>query len=234
MDHRIVTAGSGASALSENGFLSRVYLWMSAGLVFSACSAFWLLGQPHLMRALYSNTILLIGLVIVELVMVVWLSRAALTMSAPMGASLFLVYSFLNGLTLASIFVIYTSASIVKTFAITAGTFAFFSAYGMSTKRDLTSVGSLAVVGLFGVILASLVNLFLKSPAVEWIVTYVGIAVFLGLIAYDTQKLKAMHAMAAHDAEMGNKASVLGALALYLDFINLFLLLLRVFGRQRD
>jgi FtsH-binding integral membrane protein len=132
---------------------------------------------------------------------------------------MFCLYSFLNGLTLTPIFLIYTGASVMTTFAVTAGTFLFFSFYGMTTKKDLTSVGSLAMMGLIGVIIASIVNIFLKSTALMWVMTFVGIGVFLGLIAYDTQKLKSL---------------LMGALALYLDFINLFILLLRVFGKQKN
>ncbi len=232
MDNRAL-AGS-QTQVSESSFISRVYLWMSLGLIFSCMASAWLLSQPSLLKALFTNTWILIGLVVAEVGLVIWLSAAALRMSAAMATSVFLAYSFLNGLTLASIFVIYTSASIATTFAVTAGTFFFFSVYGLTTKRDLTSVGNLAMMGLFGVIIASVVNIFLKSSGLMWVVTFVGVAVFLALIAYDTQKLRAMHAMAARDPELEKKVAVLGALALYLDFVNLFLLLLRLFGRQRN
>lgn len=232
MENRAL-AGS-QSQVTESAFIARVYLWMALGLTFSGIASAWLLSQPQLLKALFTNTWLLLGLVIVEVGLVIWLSAAAMRMSAAMATSVFLVYSFLNGLTLASIFVIYTSASIAQTFAITAGTFAFFSVYGITTKKDLTSVGSLAMMGLIGIILASVVNIFLKSSGLMWVTTFVGVAVFLALIAYDTQKLKTMHAMALRDPELEKRVAVLGALALYLDFINLFLLLLRIFGRGRD
>ena len=222
------------SQVSESSFISKVYMWMSGGLAVSALASFGLLTQPALLKAIFTNNILLIALVIAEIGLVIALSAAAMKMSSAMGASMFLLYSFLNGITLTSIFLVYTGVSVLTTFAITAGTFFFFSVYGMTTKKDLTGVGSLAMMGLIGVVIASLINIFLKSPAVMWITTFIGIAVFLGLIAYDTQKLKAIHAMGFENAEAEKKVAVLGALTLYLDFINLFILLLRIFGKQRD
>ncbi|HTL70016.1 MAG TPA: Bax inhibitor-1/YccA family protein [Candidatus Eisenbacteria bacterium] len=232
MDQRIITASD--AQVSESNFISKVYLWMSLGLIVSAIASVWLLSQPVLLKALFTHGFLLIALMVVEVGLVIWLSAAVLRMSAAMATSLFLVYSFLNGITLSSIFLVYTGGSIMTTFAVTAGTFFFFSLYGLTTKKDLTSVGSLAMMALVGVIIASVVNIFLKSPALMWVMTFVGIAVFLGLIAYDTQKLKTMHAHALQDAELGKKLAVIGALALYLDFINLFMLLLRLFGNRRD
>lgn len=232
MNEKMVSTSQ--TALSQSSFISKVYLWMAAGLGLSAAASFWLLTQPALLKLVFTNGFLMFGLIIVELALVVWLSAAVLRMSAGLASLLFCGYSFLNGITLTSVFLVYTGASVLSTFAITAGTFLFFSLYGMTTKKDLTSVGGLAMMGLFGVIIASVVNIFLKSPAVMWITTFVGIAVFLGLIAYDTQKLKNIHAMGFENAEMEKKGAILGALALYLDFINLFILLLRIFGRRRD
>ncbi len=225
---------SSQAQVSESGFLSKVYLWMSLGLGLSAAGSFWILSQPALLKAIFTNGFLLFGLIAVEIGLVVWLSAAFQRISSGLAVGLFLGYSFLNGVTLASIFLVYTAASIVTTFAITSGTFFFFALYGVTTKKDLTGVGSLAMMGLIGVILASVVNIFLKSSGLEWAITFIGIAVFLGLIAYDTQKLKAIHAMGFESAEIEKKASILGALRLYLDFINLFILLLRIFGKRRD
>lgn len=219
---------------SESNFISKVYMWMALGLSASTIGAFWLLSQPALLKAIFSNSLLLFGIIGVEIALVIWLSAAAARMSASLAATLFLVYSLLNGVTIASVLLMYTGASVISTFAITSGTFLFFSVYGSTTKKDLTGVGSLAVMGLIGIIIASVVNFFLKSPMVSWICTFVGIAVFLGLIAYDTQKLKLLHAQGFQNAEMKKKLAILGALTLYLDFINLFLLLLRLFGKQRD
>ncbi len=220
--------------VSESSFISGVYLWMALGLLLSAGASFWLMSQPALLKAVFTNSWLFFGLIIAEFAMVIWLSAAALKMNEALVTILFCGYSFLNGVTLTSIFIIYTGVSVLTTFAVTAGTFFFFSLYGLTTKKDLTSIGSLAMMGLFGVIIASVVNIWLKSPAVMWVMTFVGIAVFLGLIAYDTQKLKRIHAMGADTPEIQRRAAILGALTLYLDFINLFLLLLRVFGRRRN
>ncbi len=219
--------------VSESNFISKVYLWMAGGLGLSALASLWMLSQPVLLKAILTNGFALGALVIAELGLVIWLSAGLMTMSSQMAKILFCAYSFLNGVTLCSIFIVYTGASIATTFAITAGTFLFFSVYGLTTKKDLTSVGSLAMMGLIGVIIASLVNLFLKSPAMYWVITYVGIAVFLGLIAYDTQALKRMHAEGFQDAQMEKKLAIFGALRLYLDFINLFLMLLRAFGNRK-
>ena len=232
MDNRSVV--SSQSQVSESSFISRVYLWMSLGLGVSGLASFWLLAQPQLLKAVFTNNLLLIGLIVAELGLVVWLSLAVLRMSAAMASTVFLGYSFLNGITLTSVFLVYTGASVLSTFFITAGTFLFFSVYGATTHKDLTSIGSLAMMGLFGVIIASLVNIFLKSSTLMWITTFIGIAVFLGLIAYDTQKLKNIHARGFEGVDTQKKVAILGALTLYLDFINLFVLLLRLFGRRRD
>jgi FtsH-binding integral membrane protein len=229
-NNSMTTSGS----VSESSFVSKVYFWMSMGLFVSAGASLWLLTQETLLKAIFGNQWVFFGLIIAEIALVIWLSAAAMRMSASLATLLFVAYSFLNGLTLTSIFLMYTGASIMTTFGITAGTFFFFSLYGATTKKDLTSIGGLCVMGLIGILIASLVNIFLHSSALMWVTTYIGIAVFLGLIAYDTQKLKAIHAMAANDAEMAKKMAILGALTLYLDFINLFILLLRIFGRRRD
>jgi len=232
MDNKSI-AGSQAQ-VSESSFISKVYLWMSLGLLVSAAGSLWILSQPVLLKAVFTNNLILFGLIGAELGLVIWLSAAIRSMGAGLAKGLFLGYSFLNGVTLASIFLVYTGASIVTTFAITAGTFFFFALYGATTKKDLTGVGQLAFMGLIGMILASIVNIFLKSTGLMWATTFIGIAVFLGLIAYDTQKLKALHAAGFENAEMEKKLAIMGALTLYLDFINLFILLLRIFGRRRD
>ena len=207
---------------------------MAAGLVVSTLGSFWLLSQPQLLMAVVKNQWIFFGLAIAEIGLVIWLSAAAMSMSAGLATLVFMLYSFLNGVTLSPLFLVYTGGSLVTTFAITGGTFFFFALYGLTTKKDLTGIGGLAMMALIGVILASLVNIFLKSTAVEWVVTFVAIAVFMGLVAWDTQRLKSMHAMGAENAELEKKMVILGALALYLDFINLFIQLLRIFGKRRD
>lgn len=232
MENRTI-AGS-QDRVSESSFISKVFMWMAVGLGLSGAASLVLLTQPSLLRAIFTNNWLLFGIIITEFVLVIWLSAAAAKLSVAAAALLYAAYSLLNGVTLTSVLLVYTGVSVFSTFAVTAGTFFFFSVYGMTTKKDLTGVGSLAMMGLFGIILASLVNLFLKSPAVMWVTTFVGIAVFLGLIAYDTQKLKAIYAAGFDNPDVEGKVVILGALTLYLDFINLFLLLLRIFGRRRD
>jgi len=157
-------------------------------------------------------------------------------MSATMATLLFVLYSVLNGATLASVFLIYTSSSIVATFLTCAITFGACSVYGMVTKRDLTSMGGFMMMGLIGIIIASVMNMFFRSPGISMVISYVGVLVFVGLTAYDTQKLKEMAMTQPADASgaVVRKASIMGALTLYLDFINLFIMLLHIFGGSRD
>ena len=148
-------------------------------------------------------------------------------------AGLFYVYAILNGLTLSVVFLIYTKGSIATTFFVTAGTFAGMSAYGYITKRDLTSVGNFMMMGLFGLIIASVVNMFMRSEMIYWVTTYAGILIFVGLTAYDTQKIKELNVIGNAGTDEDHKEAIHGALILYLDFINLFLYLLRLLGRRR-
>ncbi len=231
MENKTIVSSDAASVSS---FLSKVFLWMALGLAITTAGSFWLLSQPQLFSTIMKNHWVFFALVIAEIGLVIWLSSALMSMSAGLATTLFLVYSFLNGVTLSPLFVIYTGASVMTTFAVTAGTFFFFSLYGFTTKRDLTTMGGLMMMGLIGVILASVVNIFVKSSMLDWIVTFIAIAVFMGLIAWDTQKLKAMHAMGFESPQAERKMTILGALALYLDFVNLFIQLLRIFGKRRD
>ena len=176
----------------------------------------------------------MIGLAIAQVALVVWLSARALAMPTGQAIGLFSLYAALNGLIFAPILIVYTGASIVTTLSVTAGTFIVFSVYGYVTKKDLSTFGSIAIVGLFGIILATLVNLFLKSTALDWVITYLGVGIFLVLIAVDTQRLKAIYQSGAVDDNSVGRLAILGALTVYLDFINLFLFLLRIFGRQRN
>jgi len=228
MDPNYNTPSYAPSQALVQSFMQRVYQWMGAGLALTGFVAFWASGNPGVMQALHGGMFLL--LVLVELGIVFWLSSQIMTISAAAATVGFLVYSGLNGLMLSYIFIVYTQASIASTFFVTAGTFAGVSLYGWSTKQDLTSLGGFLVMGLIGMILASLVNWFLQSPAVYWILTYFGIALFIGLTAWDTQRLKMIH---QSHPEAPDQMAILGALKLYLDFINLFLLLLRLFGRRR-
>ena len=212
---------------------SQVYLLMTLGLAITAIVSAGLSTNEAAMTFLFSNWWIPIGLFIVQLVIVVALSAAVTRLSPGVAVALFIAYSALTGVTLSTIFLVYTDASIVTTFLITAGTFGVMSIFGFVTKRDLTKMGSLMIMLLLGFILASVLNIFLRSSAIYWILTFVGIAIFVGLIAYDTQKIKRMAASGLATGRSRTALSVIGALALYLDFINLFLLLLRIFGRQR-
>jgi hypothetical protein len=214
-------------------FFNVVYAWMAAGLALTAVVAWWISTRPDLMQQVFRGPVLII-LVVAELALVWTISAAVNKLSAPAATGLFMLYSALNGLTLSVIFLAYTRASIASTFFVTAGTFGAMSVYGMVTKRDLTRFGSLLFMALIGLILASLVNIFLRSPAMYWVITYAGVLIFVGLTAYDTQRLKMIAIETAHDPSMAARYAVNGALALYLDFINLFLLLLRVMGDRRN
>ncbi len=165
--------------------------------------------------------------------MVVYLSRAIHNLSQSMAISVFLLYAILNGLTMSVIFLVYTSESIASTFYITAGTFAAMSLYGYYTKKDLTSIGNMAMMALIGIIIASIVNMFFHNEMMYWIITYLGLAIFVGLTAYYTQKLKQIGSNGFEYEESMEKIAILGALTLYLDFINLFLFLLRIFGGRK-
>jgi uncharacterized protein len=220
-----------AQEATQRSFILRVYGWMTIGLVVTALSALFTVASG-LVEVLISNTIIFFGLIIGELVMVVVLSRAINRFSTFTAGLLFLAYSVLNGVTLSIILLVYTGSSIAVTFGITAATFGIMTLFGYTTQRDLTKMGSLLIMALIGFLVASVVNIFLNSSALYYIITYIGILIFVGLVAYDTQKLKRLSLGLSEDGLM-EKASILGALTLYLDFINLFLLLLRLLGRRR-
>jgi hypothetical protein len=222
-----------ATATVADGFLARVYGWMTAGLALTALASMFTLSSEALLQLIFGNRMVFYGLIIAELGLVVALSAAINRISAATATLLFLVYSALNGVTFASIFLIYTQSSIASTFFVASGTFAAMSCYGYLTKRDLTGWGSFLFMGLIGIIIASLVNIFLHSEMIYWITSYIGVFVFVGLTAYDTQKIKQIGQAGFADAEQQKKSAILGALRLYLDFINLFLMLLRVMGNRR-
>ncbi len=217
----------------QTDFIRRVYNWMALGLAVTAIVALYAVNSG-LIFSLLRNPIIMIVLIVGELGLVIALSAAIGRFQSSTALFMFFAYSFLNGLTISTIFLVYTKASIANTFFITAGTFAAMSLYGYTTKRDLTSMGSFLMMGLFGIIIASFVNFFFRSPAFYWLITYAGIAIFVGLTAYDAQKIKEMAYAGFSGSEEERKGAVIGALRLYLDFINLFLLLLRIFGRRSD
>lgn len=222
------------TGLRDRTLLQQVYLWMAGGLGVTGLVALYTYSSGLLDRLLANGSSIIVVLLFVELGLVMALSWAIGRMSVGMATGAFLLYSVLNGITLSTIFLAYTSSSIASTFFVTAGTFAGMSLYGYTTKRDLTTIGSFLVMGLIGFLLASIVNIFLRSELLYWVVTYAGVLIFIGLIAYDTQKIKRLSA-AINPTDTANfrKAVIMGALTLYLDFINLFLLLLRVLGGRR-
>jgi len=219
-------------AAEQQRFMVRVYNWMTAGLVVTAGVAYSVATSPTLVQAI-ANPWILFPLVIAQLGLVFWLASRVMQMSAAQATGVFMLYSALTGVTLSFVFLAYTAASLTSTFLVTAGTFGAMSFYGYTTKRDLTAMGSFLFMGLIGIIIASLVNFFLQSPMIYWLVTYAGVLIFVGLTAYDTQKIKEMNILGNEGTEEDTKEAVRGALTLYLDFINLFLMLLRVMGNRR-
>lgn len=218
--------------VAQTSFLSKVYGWMSAALVITGILAYIIGTTPELVYTIASNQILFFGLLIGEIALVGYLSRAINKLSLSNAIAMFVLYAALNGVTLSIIFLAYTSASIASTFFVTAGTFGAMSLYGYTTKSDLSSMKNIAFMGIIGIIIASIANFFMQSEMLYWIITYVGVFIFIGLVAYDTQKLKQLQVEHLED-DMQQKVAVLGALTLYLDFINLFLFLLRIFGRRK-
>ena len=234
---RSVALTKAQAQLQVNAFIRSVYNWMAIGLGLTGFMAFYAANTPAIQRIIFSNgrpTMLFYGLIIGELALVFFLSARVHKIRATTATALLVFYSALNGLTLSFIFLVYTRTSITSTFFVCAATFAACSIYGMTTKRDLTSVGGFMTMGLIGIIIASVVNIFIRSSAMHMIIGYVGVLVFVGLTAYDTQKLKAM--ALSQPADVGaatvRKGAIMGALTLYLDFINLFLMLLRILGNR--
>jgi FtsH-binding integral membrane protein len=218
-----------------NQFIRSVYNWMAAGLALTGVVAMVVASNETLINLIFTNQLLFFALIIGELALVFSLSARIQKMQASTATGLFLLYSALNGLTLSFIFLAYTQSSVASVFFICAATFGACSIYGMSTQRDLTSMGSFMTMGLIGIVIASLVNMFIQSSGMSMIISYVGVIVFVGLTAYDTQKLKmmALSQPAGLEAGVVQKGTILGALTLYLDFINLFLMLLRILGDRK-
>lgn len=219
-----------------NEFIRSVYNWMAIGLGLTGLMAYYVSNSESLMKLIFGNQLLFFGLIIGELVLVFSLAGRAHKMQASTATGLFILYAALNGVTLSAIFLIYTRSSITSTFFICAATFVACSIYGMTTKRDLTSLGGFLTMGLIGIIIASVVNLFIRSSGMSLVISYIGVLVFVGLTAYDTQKLKnmALSQPEGLEAAVVRKGAILGALSLYLDFINLFLMLLRILGANRS
>ena len=207
---------------------------MTLALVLTGLTAYGVATSPGIMMALYSNSALMWGLVIAEFALVIGISAAINRLSLATATLMFVAYSVINGAMLSSIFMIYTAASIASVFFITAATFAVMALIGYTTKTDLTSVGKLLFMALIGLVIATIVNMFIGSSTLTMICSYVGVLIFVGLTAYDSQKIKNMLMQAPDAGESSQKLALLGALTLYLDFINLFIYLLRIFGDRRD
>lgn len=212
-------------------YMSHVYGWMTVGLLLTALVAWYASTNIQLLQILYRGMWVLL---IAELGLVVAISGMINRLSGAAATTLFMLYSVLNGCTFAIYFLVYTSSSIASVFFITAGMFAALAFYGYTTKRDLSGFGRFLFMGLVGIVIASLVNIFMQSQPLMWAVTYIGVFVFAGLTAYDTQKLKELgDQLPQDDANLFRRFVILGALTLYLDFINLFIMLLRIFADRR-
>jgi FtsH-binding integral membrane protein len=212
--------------------MRKVYTWMAMALVITGICAYGVANSPALLSLIYGSSMTIVILCIAEFGLVVWLSARIGKMSLTTATMMFIIYSVLNGVTLSFIFLAYTQASIAKVFFITAGTFGLMALVGHTTKVDLSKMGGILLMALIGVIIASVVNIFIKSTGFDFILSIITVLIFVGLTAYDTQKIKEMLLMASDTGETAQKVALMGALSLYLDFINLFIHLLRIFGKR--
>lgn len=213
--------------------MRRVFGKMTLGILVTALVSLWIAGNASLLNIFFSSQWIFYGLIIAELAVVIMLSARLNKMRAGTASLLFYLYATLTGITFTPIFMLYSGTAIVKTFFITAGTFGAMAAYGFITKNDLSRIGSILVMCLIGLIVMLIVNIFMKSTMLDWVISLAGVAIFVGLTAWDTQKIKRMAAETVGDENV-SKVATIGALSLYLDFVNLFLYLLRIFGGSRD
>lgn len=232
--YRMIEEKEGIVSLAFPALMRKVYVWMTLALVITGFTAFGIASNPGIAYTIVTNKILFWGLIIAEFGLVLAISGAINKLSAATATLLFVLYSIVNGATLSVIFMAYTLTSIASVFFITAGLFAVMAIIGYTTKTDLTSIGKILFMALIGIILATIVNIFLGSSMLNMIVSYVGVVIFTGLTAYDSQKIKNMLYEADSADESMQKVALLGSLTLYLDFINLFLMLLRIFGNDRN
>jgi len=230
-----VTSMAQAKSQASTVFLAKVFNWMAIGLALTGITAFLTVNSQAMLHMIFGNKMVFYGLMFGELGMVIYLSARIQKISAQMATGLFLTYSVLNGVTLSAILLMYTMTSIAATFFVTAGMFGSMAVYGFVTKKDLSGMGSFMFMGLVGMIIASVVNIFLGSSMMSWMISGIGVIVFTGLTAYDVQKITQMGAMGImNQGEAAiRKTAILGALSLYLDFINLFLSLLQFMGNRR-
>ena len=233
-NYNVGGAADAAKRELVNAFLRGVYWWMTAGLALTGAMAWLVYNSPTMRQIIFGNQMVFIGFIIAELALVIFLSARIQRLAGSTATMLFMLYSALNGATFSVFLMAYTMPSVATVFFITAGTFGATSLYGLVTKRDLTSLGGFMMMGLIGIIIASVVNLFMQNPMVYMVISYVGVIVFVGLTAYDTQRLRVMgESVPANDPEAVRRGTIMGALALYLDFINLFIMMLRIFGERR-
>lgn len=229
---RMVDQAEGHRTLAFPALMRKVYIWMAIALAITGVTAFGVASSPNLLALIFSSKLLFFGLIIAELALVILLTARLQKLSLTTATLFFVLFAVINGVTLSSIFVIYTMASIAQTFFICSATFGVMAVYGYTTKRDLSSMGKLLFMALIGLIIATVVNIFMRSSGLDMAISYIGVLVFVGLTAWDTQKIKLMLANAEDMGEGAQKIALIGALSLYLDFINLFIYLLRIFGRR--
>lgn len=230
---RFMREKDGALSLAFPSLMRKVYVWMSLALIITGITAYGVASSPGLITAFYTNRMLMWGVVIAVFALVFALSAAINRLSLSVATLLFVVYSVLNGVMFSSIFLVYTMSSVANVFFITAGTFAAMAAYGYFTKSDLTTLGKYLLMALIGLVIATVVNIFVGSSMLSLVISYAGVLIFVGLTAYDSQKIKQMLAQQVDADETAQKIALFGALTLYLDFINLFLYLLRLLGNRR-
>lgn len=229
---RMVDQAEGHRTLAFPALMRKVYIWMAMALAITGVTAFGVASSPNLLALIFSSKLLFFGLIIAELALVILLTARLQKLSLTTATLFFVLFAVINGVTLSSIFVIYTMASIAQTFFICSATFGVMAVYGYTTKRDLSSMGKLLFMALIGLIIATVVNIFMRSSGLDMAISYIGVLVFVGLTAWDTQKIKLMLTNAEDMGEGAQKIALIGALSLYLDFINLFIYLLRIFGRR--
>lgn len=234
LDTELLQGGDFAMSTAFSALMRKVFIWMALALVITGVTAYGVATTPSLLIAIVTNKALFWGLIIAELALVFAVSGAINRLSLATATLLFVLYSVVNGATLSVIFLAYSMPAIIQTFFITAGTFGVMALVGYTTKTDLTSLGKLLFMALIGLVIATVVNMFVGSTGFDYILSYVGVLIFVGLTAYDTQKIKQMCMQAPDAGEHMQKLALLGALSLYLDFINLFLYLLRIFGNNKD
>lgn len=214
--------------------MRKVYLWMTLALMITGITAAGVANSPNILALIYSSQVVMWGIIIAEFGLVIYISARLEKLSLSTATTLFALYSILNGVMLSSIFLLYSTAIISKVFFITAGTFGVTALYGYATKKDLSSLGNILYMALIGLVIATIVNVFMKSAMFDLILSYIGVIIFVGLTAWDSQKIKHMMMVQQDANESAQKLALIGALSLYLDFINLFLYLLRIFGRSND